>query len=193
MVRFNPYRSASSKRLLNNPVSYTSSAPARSTPQTILPFSPSSIQSAAIFRVSILALYVLSSMPLIQQSRRPIFIPGYAAIPRLTPAATASVTSIWLNPRSVESCGAKRISAYPTPSPARSSVNSNATRSSAAPVWRYFRGSAKRDRYSDRLLHGTGACIKVPSPAKSAAGCCPSCMAANSHIVFGLNEPSRCT
>ena len=108
---------------------------------------------------------------------------------RATPVATASITAATDSPRSRWRRGAQRTSAYRTPSAARSSTSSAATRSSAGAVWSNAIGRSKKFSSSAWSSHRSGPTIR--RDASSSVSAMPM-SAASSTAVVGRTEPSRC-
>ena len=92
------------------------------------------------------------------------------ADPAANPASTASTTSGSASPRSVCCSGAYRTSAYTTPSAARSSAHSAATRCSASAVWVTATVWANVARYRSSEPECAACTNHRPRPSASVAG-----------------------
>ena len=93
-----------------------------------------------------------------------------AAIPDSKPESTEVTTVSSSRPPSVCSSGAKRTSAYTTPSAARSSTHSLATRSSASLVCMTPTVCVKPSRYRTRSRRGTSLANHCASATGSVLG-----------------------
>ena len=129
------------------------SGPARSKPTTGGPKSPAVRASAA------LAAGGCDRMAVTISPTRGASGPSRSGRP--TPAATASMTRSTESPRSRWSRGAQRISAYRTPSAARSATSSPATRSRAGAVCSREIGRSKKVSSSAWFAQRSGPIIRA--------------------------------
>ena len=123
-----------------------------------------------------------------------IFRPRSAAcaVPSANPRSTASTTSSRVRPASRCCSGAKRTSAYTTPSSARSSAHSRATRSRAAAVCITATVCVNVSRYRTKDPLSAASRNHEARPGTSSAGrsLYPTSWA-NSSTVPGRSPPSR--
>ena len=109
------------------------------------------------------------------------------------PSLAASTNSSCAYPVKRAYWGAKRISAYSYPSPARSSVSSRAARRIASGVPSTLIGRSKRFRQATRSTQSSGTSrYSWVSSSKSRVGSSIPCLSASSITVAGRREPSRC-